>query len=341
MIVVTGATGFIGSNLIKGLNAQGKTDIIAIDDLTDGRKFQNLAVSKYYDYLDYEDFLNRIISGQSFKRSVEAIFHEGACSVTTEWDGRYMMRNNYEYCKHLLHYCIKRKIPFIYASSAAVYGGKHEFKESNNHEIPLNIYGYSKWAFDQYYLQQCSQINSPVVGLRYFNVYGPHEEYKGSMASLAFHFINQLRETGTIKLFEGWDGYSNGEQMRDFISVEDVVKVNLWFMENPKKTGIFNVGTGRAHTFNALAKILIQLNGGGKIEYIPFPEKLKGSYQSFTEADITKLRRSGYSNEFLTLEEGLHRYFKWMHSTLHPQRKLDLLLTPSNNALEIMVEKRT
>lgn len=326
MIIVTGAAGFIGSNLLKGLNAQGQTEIIAIDDLTDGRKFRNLAVSKYYDYLDYEDFLNQIIADQSFGRPIEAIFHEGACSVTTEWDGRYMMRNNYEYSKHLLHYCMKRKIPLIYASSAAVYGGKQQFKESSDSEIPLNVYGYSKWVFDQYYLQQCSQINSQVVGLRYLNVYGPHEQYKGSMASVAFHFMNQLRETGVVKLFEGWDGYSDGEQMRDFISVEDVAKVNLWFLANPNKSGIFNVGTGQARTFNALAKILIQLNGGGKIEYIPFPKKLKGAYQSFTEADITKLRESGYTNEFLTLEEGLYRYFKWMNFTLYPQRKLDFSL---------------
>ncbi|WP_304985519.1 ADP-glyceromanno-heptose 6-epimerase [Coxiella-like endosymbiont] len=326
MIIVTGAAGFIGSNLLKGLNIQGQTEIVAIDDLTDGRKFRNLAVSKYYDYLDYEDFLNRIIADQSFGRSIEAIFHEGACSVTTEWDGRYMMRNNYEYSKHLLHYCVKRKIPLIYASSAAVYGGKQQFKESIDSEMPLNVYGYSKWAFDQYYLQQCSQINSQVVGLRYFNVYGPHEQHKGSMSSVAFHFMNQLRETGVVKLFEGWDGYSDGEQMRDFISVEDVVKVNLWFLVNSNKSGIFNVGTGQTRTFNALAKMLIRLNSGGKIEYIPFPEKLKGAYQSFTEADITKLRESGYTNEFLTLEEGLHRYFKWMNFTLHPQRKLDFSL---------------
>lgn len=326
MIIVTGAAGFIGSNLLKGLNARGKTQIIAIDDLTDGRKFQNLVMSKYYDYLDYEDFLNRIIADQSFGRSIEAIFHNGACSVTTEWDGRYMMRNNYEYSKKLLHYCVQRKIPLIYASSAAVYGAKQQFKESSDTEMPLNVYGYSKWIFDQYYLQQCSQISSQVVGLRYFNVYGPHEQHKGSMASVAFHSMKQLRENGVIKLFEGWDGYSDGEQMRDFVFVEDVVKVNLWFLVHPKESGIFNVGTSQARTFNALAKILIQLNGGGKIEYVSFPKKFKGTYQSFTKADITKLRARGYSNEFLTLEAGLHFYFKWMNSSLYPQRKLNFSL---------------
>lgn len=314
MIIVTGAAGFIGSNLLNGLNKASRTDVIVVDDLTDGRKFQNLAISKYADYLDYEDFLNRIIAGQSFSHSIEAVFHEGACVVTTEWDGHYMMRNNYECSKHLLHYCAKRKIPFIYASSAAVYGGNRQFEETSDNEIPLNIYGYSKWIFDQYYLQQCEQINSQVVGLRYFNVYGPHEQHKGSMASVAFHLMNQLRETGVVRLFEGFDGYPDGGQLRDFISVEDVVKVNLWFMENHDKSGIFNVGTGKARTFNTLAKILIELNDKGKIEYIPFPRKLKGAYQSFTQANITKLRNSGYSEEFLTLEEGLRHYFDWMNS---------------------------
>ena len=313
MIIVTGAAGFIGSNLLNGLNKASRADIIAVDDLTDGRKFQNLVISKYADYLDYEDFLNRIIAGQSFAQSIEVIFHDGACSLTTEWDGRYMMRNNYEYSKHLLQYCAKRKIPFIYASSAAVYGDNSQFEETSNNEIPLNVYGYSKWIFDQYCLQQREQINSQVVGLRYFNVYGPHEQYKGSMASMAFHLMNQLRETGIVRLFEGSDGYPDGGQSRDFVSVEDVVKINLWFMENPDKSGIFNVGTGKARTFNALAEILITLNDTGKIEYIPSPEKLKGAYQSFTQANITKLRNSGYSEEFLTLEEGLRHYFDWMN----------------------------
>ena len=313
MIILTGAAGFIGSNLLNGLNEASRADVIVVDDLTDGRKFQNLATSRYADYLDYEDFLNRIIAEQSFAESIEVVFHDGACSLTTEWDGRYMMRNNYEYSKRLLHYCAKRKIPFIYASSAAVYGGGCRFEETSDNEIPLNVYGYSKWIFDQYYLRQCKQINSQVVGLRYFNVYGPNEQHKGSMASMAFHFINQLQETGIVRLFEGFDGYPNGGQLRDFISVEDVVKINLWFMEHTDISGIFNVGTGKARTFNALAEILIELNKKGKIEYIPFPEKLKGAYQSFTKANIDKLRNSGYSEEFLTLEEGLHHYFNWIN----------------------------
>ncbi|QTS84197.1 ADP-glyceromanno-heptose 6-epimerase [Coxiella endosymbiont of Amblyomma nuttalli] len=312
MIIVTGAAGFIGSNLLKGLNKMSLTNIIAVDDLTNGRKFQNLAVAKYADYLDYEDFLSRVIAGQAFAHSIEAVFHEGSCSITTEWNGRYMIRNHYEYSKHLLYFCTKRKIPFIYASSAAVYGNNHQFEETSDNEIPLNVYGYSRWIFDQYYLQQRKQINSQVVGLRYFNVYGPHEQHKGSMASMAFHLMNQLRETGIVKLFKGSHGYSDGEQLRDFVSIEDVIKINLWFMGNPDKSGIFNVGTGKARTFNTLANILIRLNTRGKIEYIPFPEKLKGTYQSFTQANIAKLRNSGYSEEFLTLEKGLRHYFDWM-----------------------------
>lgn len=309
MIIVTGAAGFIGSNLIKGLNRHGRTDILVVDDLTDGRKFKNLASLQFLDYQDYEDFLTQILSGQMRNKKIDAIFHEGACSVTTEWDGRYMMKNNYDYSKHLLHFCANHTIPFIYASSAAVYGGNQTFKETSHDEVPLNVYGYSKWLFDQYMLHQRRSITSQVVGLRYFNVYGPHEQHKGTMASVAFHFMNQLRETGVMKLFAGCDGYGDGEQLRDFIYVDDIVNVNLWFLNNPDKSGIFNVGTGKARTFNAIARNLIAYNGSGKIQYIPFPDKLKGVYQSFTQADITALRSVGYSDNFQSLEEGLRRYF--------------------------------
>jgi ADP-L-glycero-D-manno-heptose 6-epimerase len=319
MIIVTGGAGFIGSNLVKGLNAIGRTDILVVDDLTDGTKFRNLAATKFHDYQDYEDFLKRIIADESLVKSIDAIFHEGACSVTTEWNGRYMMRNNYEYTKQLLHYCERRRIPLIYASSAAVYGGNHIFNESALNEVPLNVYGYSKWAFDLYLLQQLEKIKSPVYGLRYFNVYGPHEQHKGPMASVAFHFNNQLCDTGVVKLFEGCDGYAHGEQLRDFIYVDDVVKVNLWLFESvladyPAASGIYNVGTGQARPFNDLAKNLITLHGSGKIEYVPFPDKLKGAYQSFTQADITKLREAGYRHEFYNLEQGLKEYFAWLQA---------------------------
>ena len=313
MIIVTGAAGFIGSHLVKGLNAMGCADILAVDDLTDGRKFKNLAALSLIDYQDYEDFLQQVLSGSSsiHRKKIDAIFHEGACSVTTEWNGRYMMRNNYEYSKQLLHFSAQHKIPFIYASSAAVYGGSQTFTETSHAEMPLNVYGYSKWLFDQYMLQQ--RITSQVVGLRYFNVYGPHEQHKGPMASVAFHFMNQLKETGVVKLFAGYDGYADGEQLRDFIYVEDIVKVNLWFLKHREQSGIFNVGTGKARTFNDIARILIALHGAGTIQYIPFPETLKSAYQSFTEAEITKLRNAGYHEDFYSLEEGLRRYFNLIH----------------------------
>ena len=312
MIIVTGAAGFIGSNIIKGLNELGRSDILAVDDLTHGEKYRNLAVCKFADYQDSDDFIKHIIAATPYGEKIDAIFHQGACSVTTEWDGRYMMRNNYEYSKHLLHYCAKYNIPFIYASSAAVYGGRHDCKESTAEQMPLNVYGYSKWLFDRYVLKMLPNIASSVVGLRYFNVYGPHEQHKGPMASVAFHFMNQLRDSGVVKLFQGCDGYADGEQQRDFIFVADVVNVNLWFLNNPAVSGIFNVGTGAARSFNALAKTLIQLHGAGDVHYIPFPQHLKGAYQSFTQADIGTLRTAGYSDEFLSLEQGLRHYYDYM-----------------------------
>ena len=317
MIVVTGAAGFIGCNIVKGLNALGRTDILTVDDLTNGKKFRNLAATKFSDYQDHEDFLQQIIEDRPFAEKIEVIFHAGACSTTTEWNGRYMMRNNYDYSKCLLNYCAKHNIQFIYASSAAVYGANSAFKESSQNQLPLNVYGYSKWVFDQYMLRLLPRMQSQVVGLRYFNVYGPHEQHKGCMASVAFHFMNQLRDSGVVKLFESCDGYGNGEQLRDFISVDDVVKMNLWFFNHPDKSGIFNVGTGKARSFNDLAKTLIELNGYGEIQYIPFPDNLKGAYQSFTEADISALRAIGYTDEFYSLEEGLQRYFQWMSPVEH------------------------
>ena len=311
MIVVTGAAGFIGSNIIKGLNKLGITNILAVGDLSDGHKFKNLAVCDYRDYLDYEDFIERVMENRKFAEPIEAIFHEGACSDTTEWDGRYMMQNNYEYTKILFHYCLKHKIQFLYASSAAVYGGSEIFKESDKAQTPLNVYGYSKWKFDQYMQPYLADAESQVVGFRYFNVYGPQEQHKGAMSSVAFHFMNQLFDNDVVKLFEGCHGYANGEQLRDFVSIDDVVKVNLWFYKNKDKRGIYNLGTGKARSFNGVAKALIQQHGTGKIEYIPFPDHLKTAYQSFTQADISKLRQAGYSEEFDSLEQGLEKYYSW------------------------------
>lgn len=308
MIIVTGGAGFIGSNIVKHLNQAGHQDILVVDDLTEGHKFRNLVGLQIQDYMDKSVFLKCIKNNESFGQDIQAIFHEGACSDTTEWNGQFMMENNYEYSKSVFHYAIERGVPFLYASSAAVYGAGKIFKEEKQFESPLNVYGYSKYLFDQYVRQHEHMINSQVVGFRYFNVYGPNEQHKGSMASVAFHLNNQLKDTGKIKLFEGCDGYANGDQHRDFVYVDDVAAVNLWFMQNPKSTGIFNLGTGRSQPFNDIAKSVIAWHNRGELEYIPFPEHLKGCYQSFTQADISKLRNVGYRADFKSVEEGVKLY---------------------------------
>ncbi|MBS0287599.1 MAG: ADP-glyceromanno-heptose 6-epimerase [Proteobacteria bacterium] len=308
MIIVTGGAGFIGSNIVKGLNQRGIKDILVVDDLTDGTKFTNLASLEIADYLDKEDFLRRIQQKDHFGNDIQAVFHEGACSTTTEWDGRFMMKNNYEYSKELLDYCLARGVNFLYASSAAVYGDGTVFKEERAHECPLNVYGYSKYLFDQHVRKILPKAKSQIVGFRYFNVYGPNEQHKGSMASVAWHLNQQLPKNGMVKLFEGCDGYGNGEQRRDFVYVDDVVSVNLWFMDNPNISGIYNVGTGKSQPFNDVAKAVIDWHKKGHLEYIPFPEHLKGRYQSFTEADISNLRKAGYNKPFKTVEEGVKAY---------------------------------
>lgn len=317
MIIVTGGAGFVGSNIVKGLNALGRNDILVVDDLEDGAKFKNIADCDIADYMDKEDFLEMILSGDEFIEPVEAIFHEGACSTTTEWDGRYMMQINYDYSKALLHYCLERGIQYLYASSASVYGDGPVFKESFEHEEPLNVYGYSKFQFDQYVRRQLSlhpsAAKSQVVGFRYFNVYGPREQHKGSMASVAFHLNNQMHESGKVRLFAGSDGYGPGEQRRDFIYVGDVVAVNLWFWQNQDKSGIFNLGTGRSQSFNDVANAVLNHHGKGTLEYIPFPEHLKGRYQSFTEAEISALRGAGYTAPFKSVEEGVSEYMQWLN----------------------------
>jgi ADP-L-glycero-D-manno-heptose 6-epimerase len=311
MIIVTGGAGFIGSNIVQALNDRGRDDLMVVDDLTDGTKFINIADARLADYLDKREFLQRIQAGDDFG-GVEAVIHQGACSTTTEWDGRYMLENNYACSKELLHYCLARRIPFIYASSAATYGGGSVFREEPQYERPLNVYGYTKALFDQYVRRQLLRAQSQVAGFRYFNVYGPREQHKGSMASVAFHLNNQLMAEGIIKLFEGCDGYGDGEQRRDFVFVGDVVDVNLWFLDNPGVSGIYNVGTGRSQSFNDVAGAVLKGHGRGELRYIPFPEHLKGRYQSFTEADLTRLRAAGYEGSFLTVEEGVARYMEWL-----------------------------
>lgn len=317
MIIVTGGAGFIGSNIVKTLNAQGRTDIIVVDDLSDGKKFYNLSDCDIADYLDKDDFLARVQCDDGILDEVEVIFHEGACSSTTEWDGKFMMANNYEYSKVLLHACLIKRIPFLYASSASVYGGSDVFEEQREHEKPLNVYGYSKWQFDQYVRSIQHTFNSQVVGFRYFNVYGPREQHKGSMASVAYHFSQQIKDNGICRLFGGTDGYADGEQRRDFVAVSDVVKVNLWFWQNPQHSGIFNLGTGRCQSFNDVADAVLAWFAARDVtgckEYMSFPEHLKGAYQSFTEANISALRAVGYADDFATVEQGVNAYMDWLH----------------------------
>lgn len=308
MIVVTGGAGFIGSNLVKRLNDRGEHNIVVVDDLTDGGKFRNLVDCRIRDYWDKQTFIERVQANRDLDEPPSVVFHQGACTVTTEWDGRYMMQNNFEYSKTLLEYCLAREIRFIYASSAAVYGSGAVFREEPDCEAPLNPYGYSKLLFDQYVRQRSSTANCQVVGLRYFNAYGDREDHKGTMASMAYHFRRQLLDKGVLRLFEGSDGYAHGEQRRDFVYVFDIVSVNLWFLDNPDRSGIFNVGTGRSQSFNELAGAVIGCYGRGSIEYIPFPDKLRGHYQSFTEADITRLRGAGYEASFTDVGEGVADY---------------------------------
>lgn len=307
MIIVTGGAGMIGSNIVKALNAAGINDILVVDNLKNGKKFKNLVDLDITDYMDRDDFLTQVMAGDDFG-PIEAVFHEGACSATTEWDGKYMMLNNYEYSKELLHYCLDREIPFLYASSAATYGETDTFVEEREYEGALNVYGYSKQQFDNYVrrlwqdAEDHGETLSQITGFRYFNVYGPREDHKGSMASVAFHLNNQLNAGENPKLFAGSESF-----IRDFVYVGDVCKVNLWFFENGV-SGIFNCGTGRAESFEEVAKAVITHHGKGEIETIPFPDHLKGAYQEFTQADLTKLRSAGCDVEFKTVSEGVAEY---------------------------------
>jgi len=322
--IVTGACGFIGANIVKALNERGIDNVIAVDNLKKADKFKNLVDCEIADYLDKHEFLDMLQAGH-FDGAVEAIFHEGACSDTMETDGHYMMENNYRYTSMLLDFCLDHEVSYLYASSASVYGGGSVFSEAREYEGPLNVYGYSKFLFDQIVRRRLAtaDFSSQVVGFRYFNVYGPREQHKGRMASVAFHHFNQYRASGKVKLFEGCDGYGNGEQSRDFVYIDDVVKVNMFFLDHPEKSGIFNLGTGRAQPFNDIAHAtvnacraledkpplsLAEMIDQGIVEYIDFPEALKGKYQSFTQADISALRAAGYKQEFNSVAEGVAQY---------------------------------
>ncbi len=311
MIVVTGGAGFIGSNLVAGLNARGIDDILVVDDLADGRKCLNLADLDVRDYLDRDDFLARVRAGESFGR-VDAVLHQGALTDTTETDGRRMMAFNYAYSRALLDWCARVRVRLIYASSAAVYGTVPDFREARECERPLNPYAYSKFLFDCHVRARLGQAASQVAGLRYFNVYGPREAHKGAMASMVLQCDAQLREHGRIRLFEASHGCDAGEQRRDFVHVDDVVAVNLWLLDHPEVSGLFNVGTGHARSFNALARAVIAWHGRGEIDYVPFPPRLASQYQSFTEADLGALRAAGCTLPFMALEAGVPRYLDWL-----------------------------
>ena len=332
-VVVTGAAGFIGSNIVKGLNARGIDDIIAVDDLTQGDKFRNLADLRIADYVDAGDFYARFAEAAYGK--VEAVFHEGACSDTMATDGKYMMANNSTLSWELFAACQRLRTRLLYASSAATYGeskpgpastgGPASFRETPEFEHPLNVYGYSKLLFDQKMRRELGMrfeaATHQVAGFRYFNVYGPREQHKGRMASVAFHEFNQFGAEGKVRLFGEYGGYGPGEQQRDFVFIDDVVAVNLWFFEHPGQSGIFNLGTGRAQPFNDVATAVVNaLRPGqpaldaagaaarGLIEYIPFPDALRGKYQCYTQADLTALRAAGCNHAFADVQAGVASY---------------------------------
>ena len=315
MILVTGGAGLIGSNIVKELNRRGLTNIVVVDNLTNSQKTSNLSdliITDYYDKIEFAELLK----SSQFDIPLEAVFHQGACTNTMEYDGRYMVANNFGFSKLLLEYCQKVRVPMVYASSAAVYGNTTFCKEEPSYERPLNVYGYSKLLFDQHVRSLQRTLESPVTGLRYFNVFGPREAHKGRMASMVSQLYHQLANTGEAKLFEATDGYGDGEQQRDFISVHDVVSINLFFGFDQPQTGIFNAGTGVSRSFNDIAKTLIKLRGCGIISYIPFPSELKGKYQSYTQADISSLRNAGYKRPFLSLEEGISFYYSFLKAQL-------------------------
>lgn len=315
----------VGSNLVHGLNAAGIDDVVAVDDLTDGTKYRNLLGARISDYFDRDEFTQRLAAGELGR--IDAIFHQGACSDTLQQDGRYMLENNYRYSKRLLDICQDQGTRLLYASSAATYGNSPEFRETPECERPLNVYGYSKLLFDNVVRRLRPQLRAQVVGLRYFNVYGPREQHKGRMASVAFHHFRQFRSEGFVKLFGEYGGYAAGEQARDFVYIEDVVAVNLWFFEHPDRNGIFNLGTGRAQTFNDVAHAVIngcrrqrgqselsleQQVRGGMLAYVPFPDELVGRYQCLTQADLSALRGAGCQQEFVDVATGVARYVQWL-----------------------------
>lgn len=311
---MTGGAGFIGSNLVHALNARGRDDVVVVDDLTRAEKYTNLVGARIADYIDKEEFLTILQDGSRGRLgSVEAVLHQGACSSTMNPDGRYVIRNNYEFSRRLFDACSTNGARLIYASSAAVYGSNPVCSEQEDHESPLNVYGWSKLLFDRYVRASIDPkgMNSErnqVVGLRYFNVYGPHEDHKGDMSSVVGRFCDQLADGGAIRVFDASHGVGPGGHQRDFIHVDDVVDVVLWFFDRPGVSGLFNCGTGVARSYNELAEEVIRWYGSGSIEYIPMPDALAHRYQPLTRADLGALRSAGYDRDFIPVEVGVPRY---------------------------------
>ena len=309
MYIVTGGAGFIGSCVVRTLNDSGIDDIVIVDNIASTDKWMNIRNKKYLKYVNKNDFLAELPTYEG----VDAIIHMGACSSTTEKDFDYLWKNNFEYTKALWNYCARKQISFIYASSAATYGdGKQGFDDNIDIDLlrPLNGYGYSKQLFDLWVKHQAKEFPKQYVGLKFFNVYGPNEYYKGSMASMVFHGYNQIRESGQIKLFKSYDtNYKDGEQLRDFVYVKDVCSVIMWLLQNPGVSGLFNVGTGRARSFRELAEAIFHaMELETNICYIDMPEQLRSKYQYFTQAETNKLREAGYDKDFIGLDVGVKDY---------------------------------
>ena len=309
MYIVTGGAGFIGSCIVRALNDAGIEDIVIVDNIASTDKWMNMRNKKYLKYVNKHDFLAELPK----YGDVQAIIHMGACSSTTERDFDYLWNNNFEFTKALWNYCAEKQISFIYASSAATYGdGEQGFDDKIDIDLlrPLNAYGYSKQLFDQWVKHQATVYPKQHVGLKFFNVYGPNEYYKGSMASMIFHGFNQIKDDGEIRLFKSCNpNYEDGGQLRDFVYVKDICAVNVWFLDSPEKSCLYNLGAGRAQSFRELAEATFHALGlESNIRYIDMPDQLKNKYQYYTKAEMEKLKEAGYDKPFMDLEAGAGDY---------------------------------